>query len=64
MLYYRHLPGILRLTVDARKACVLIGCFWADKSTESGPQTAGQIAEQVKTYNQALARVKAMCEGK
>jgi len=37
---------------------------YEERYTESGPQTAGQIAEQVKTYNQALARVKAVCEGK
>jgi len=37
---------------------------YEERYTESGSQTAGQIAEQVKTYNQALARVKALCEGK
>jgi uncharacterized protein YndB with AHSA1/START domain len=37
---------------------------YEERYTESGPQTAAQIAEQVKTYNQALARVKAICEGK
>lgn len=37
---------------------------YEERYTESGPQTAEAIAEQIKAYNQALARVKAMCEGK
>jgi len=37
---------------------------YEDRYTESGPQTAEAIAEQVKSYNQALARLKTMCEGK
>jgi len=37
---------------------------YEERYTESGPQTAAAIAEQVKSYNQALARVKAMCEAK
>jgi hypothetical protein len=37
---------------------------YEERYSESGPQTAEAIAEQVKSYNQALAKVKAMCEGK
>ncbi|MCI0698887.1 SRPBCC domain-containing protein [candidate division KSB1 bacterium] len=37
---------------------------YEERYTESGPQTAEAIAEQVKSYNQALAKVKALCEGK
>lgn len=37
---------------------------YEERYTESGPQTAEAIAEQVKSYNQALAKLKAMCEGK
>jgi hypothetical protein len=37
---------------------------YEDRYTESGPQTAEAIAEQVKSYNQALARLKTTCEGK
>ena len=37
---------------------------YEERYTESGPQTADAIAEQVKSYNQALAKVKALCEGK
>jgi uncharacterized protein YndB with AHSA1/START domain len=35
-----------------------------DRYTESGPQTAEDIAAQVKSYNEALARLKSACEGK
>jgi hypothetical protein len=37
---------------------------YEDRYTESGPQTAEAIAEQIKSYNQALAKLKALCEGK
>jgi uncharacterized protein YndB with AHSA1/START domain len=37
---------------------------YEDRYTESGPQTAEAIAEQIKSYNQALARLKSICEGK
>jgi uncharacterized protein YndB with AHSA1/START domain len=37
---------------------------YEDRYTESGAQTAEAIAEQIKSYNQALAKLKAMCEGK
>jgi hypothetical protein len=37
---------------------------YEERYTESGPQTAEAIAEQVKSYNQALSKVKALCEGK
>jgi uncharacterized protein YndB with AHSA1/START domain len=37
---------------------------YEDRYTESGPQTAEAIAEQIKSYNQALARLKSVCEGK
>lgn len=37
---------------------------YEERYSESGLQTAEAIAEQVKSYNQALARVKALCEGK
>jgi len=37
---------------------------YEERYSESGPQTAAAIAEQIKSYNQALARVKALCEGK
>ena len=35
-----------------------------ERYTESGPQTADDLAAQVKSFNEALARLKAMCEGK
>lgn len=35
-----------------------------ERYTESGPQTDADIAAQVKAYNEALARLKAKCEGK
>jgi len=38
--------------------------WYEDRYTESGPQTAEAIAEQIKSYNQALARLKTLCEGK
>ncbi|MDZ7361336.1 MAG: SRPBCC family protein [candidate division KSB1 bacterium] len=37
---------------------------YEERYTESGSQSADAIAEQVKSYNQALAKIKAMCEGK
>jgi hypothetical protein len=37
---------------------------YEERYTESGPQSAETIAEQVKSYNQALAKIKAMGEGK
>lgn len=37
---------------------------YEERYSESGPQTAAAIAEQIKSYNQALARVQAMAEGK
>ena len=37
---------------------------YEERYSESGPQTAAAIAEQVKSYNQALARLKTLCEGK
>lgn len=37
---------------------------YEERYSESGPQTAEAIAEQVKSYNQALAKIKALCEGK
>lgn len=37
---------------------------YEDRYTESGAQTAAAIAEQIKSYNQALAKLKAICEGK
>jgi len=37
---------------------------YEERYTESGPQTADAIADQVKTYNQALAKIKALCEGR
>lgn len=37
---------------------------YAERYSESAPQTAEAIAEQVKSYNQALMRLKALCEGK
>jgi len=38
--------------------------WYEDRYTESGPQTAEAIAEQIKSYNQALTRLKTLCEGK
>ncbi|MDZ7266552.1 MAG: SRPBCC domain-containing protein [candidate division KSB1 bacterium] len=35
-----------------------------ERYTESGPQSEADIATQVKAYNEALARLKARCEGK
>lgn len=35
-----------------------------ERYTESGPQSEADIAAQVKAYNEALARLKAKCEGK
>ena len=37
---------------------------YVDRYTESGPQTADDIAAQIKSYNEALARLKAKCESK
>jgi uncharacterized protein YndB with AHSA1/START domain len=37
---------------------------YEERYTESGPQTAEDIAKQAKSYEQALAKIKAMCEGK
>jgi carbon monoxide dehydrogenase subunit G len=37
---------------------------YEERYTESGPQTAEAIAEQAKNYEQALAKIKALCEGK
>ncbi|MGH7594912.1 MAG: SRPBCC family protein [bacterium] len=37
---------------------------YEERYTESGPQTAEAIAGQVKTCEQALAKIKALCEGK
>ncbi len=35
---------------------------YEERYTESGPQTAQAIAEAVESYNQALAKLKALCE--
>lgn len=35
-----------------------------ERYTESGPQSEADIAAQVKAYNEALARLKAKCEGR
>ncbi len=35
-----------------------------ERYTESGPQSEADIAAQVKAYDEALARLKAKCEGK
>ncbi|MDZ7343163.1 MAG: SRPBCC family protein [candidate division KSB1 bacterium] len=37
---------------------------YIDRYTESGPQTPEDIAAQIKSYNEALTRLKAKCEGK
>jgi len=36
--------------------------MFEDRYTESGPQSADDIAAQVKGYNEALARLKSTCE--
>lgn len=35
-----------------------------DRYTESGPQSAEDLAAQVKAYNEGLQKLKAACEGK
>lgn len=37
---------------------------YEDRYTESGAQTAAAIAAQITSYNQALAKLKAICEAK
>lgn len=48
-----------RLTAEGKTTRVK----FEDRYTESGPQSQDDIAAQVKGYNEALARLKAICEG-
>jgi uncharacterized protein YndB with AHSA1/START domain len=77
ILIYAKPAGELRFTWEPDNASYLCQERWTlapastgtkltyeERYTESGAQTAEAIAEQVKSYNQALAKVKALCEGK
>ncbi len=67
----------LRFTLDPENASYVCQERWSlspagrgtklaleERYTESAPQSAEEIAAQVKGFNEALARLKAMCEGR
>ncbi len=76
-LIYAKTAAELRFAIDPQNASYICQERWLltpagngtkvaldERYTESGPQTADDLAAQVKSFNEALARVKAMCEGK
>lgn len=76
-LIYAKPAAELRFAIDPENASYICQERWLltpagsgtklsldERYTESGPQTAEDIAAQVKSFNEALARLKAACEGK